>query len=46
MFDYNMIRNNVNYLKIIQLGITFCTEDGKVASDCPTWQFNFRFDPS
>ena len=46
MFDYNMIRNNVNYLKIIQLGITFCTEDGKVAPDCPTWQFNFRFDPS
>ena len=45
MFEYNIIRNNVNYLRIIPLGLTFCTEDGKVAPNCPTWQFNFRFDP-
>ena len=30
-------------LKIIQLGITFADENGELAADCPTWQFNFRF---
>ena len=30
-------------LKIIQLGITFADETGELAPDCPTWQFNFRF---
>ena len=43
--DYNVIRDNVNNLKLIQLGLTFCNEDGTVAMDCPSWQFNFRFDP-
>ncbi|CBK22035.2 uncharacterized protein [Blastocystis hominis] len=41
--DYSIIRENVNQLKLIQLGITFCTSDGKVAEDVPSWQFNFRF---
>lgn len=45
LVDYTIIRENVNNLKIIQLGITFCTADGKVAEDCPSWQFNFRFNP-
>lgn len=43
--DYGIIRDNVNNLKLIQLGLTFCKEDGTVADDCPSWQFNFRFDP-
>ena len=43
--DYSIIRDNVNKLKLIQLGLTFCKEDGTIAEDCPSWQFNFRFDP-
>jgi CCR4-NOT transcription complex subunit 7/8 len=31
-------------LKIIQLGITFADENGEIADDCPSWQFNFHFD--
>ena len=42
--DYTIIRDNVNNLKLIQLGLTFCNEEGVVAEDCPSWQFNFRFD--
>ena len=30
-------------LKIIQLGVTFADEAGELADDCPTWQFNFKF---
>lgn len=30
-------------LKIIQLGITFCDDNGEFADNCPTWQFNFKF---
>ena len=44
IFEYSVLRGNVNKLKIIQLGITMCSEDGQVALDCPTWQFNFQFD--
>ena len=45
IFEYNILKNNVDKLKIIQLGITLCTPDGEVVEDCPTWQFNFQFDP-
>ena len=44
IFDYGILRDNVNKLKLIQLGITLCTEEGEVAPDYPTWQFNFQFD--
>lgn len=44
IFEYNLLRGNVNKLKIIQLGITLCSQDGQVAEDYPTWQFNFQFD--
>jgi len=37
------LRSNVDILKLIQLGITFCDENGELAEECPTWQFNFRF---
>lgn len=39
------MRDNINNLKLIQLGLTFCKADGTIATDCPSWQFNFRFDP-
>ena len=45
IFEYSILRNNVNKLKIIQLGITVCTASGQVATDYPTWQFNFKFNP-
>ena len=28
--DYSIIRDNVNNLKLIQLGLTFCKEDGTI----------------
>ncbi|KAK8809570.1 hypothetical protein WA158_000513 [Blastocystis sp. Blastoise] len=43
IFSYKTLRDNVNQLKLIQLGITFCDKDGLIATDCPTWQFNFKF---
>lgn len=42
-YHYQTLRCNVDLLKIIQLGITFCNERGEVAEGCPTWQFNFQF---
>eukprot|EP01029_Cantina_marsupialis_P012711 TRINITY_DN2801_c0_g1_i1.p1 TRINITY_DN2801_c0_g1~~TRINITY_DN2801_c0_g1_i1.p1 ORF type:complete len:268 (+),score=22.77 TRINITY_DN2801_c0_g1_i1:161-964(+) len=43
-FNYQIVRCNVNILKLIQLGLTLCDKDGNVAEDCPIWQFNFKFD--
>jgi len=43
-YQYQTLRCNVDLLKIIQLGISFADEHGRVAPDCPTWQFNFKFD--
>ena len=42
-YHYQTLRCNVDLLKIIQLGITFANDDGELADDCPTWQFNFQF---
>lgn len=36
-------RLNADLLKIIQLGISLATEDGKQPEECTTWQFNFSF---
>ncbi|KAI0566179.1 CCR4-NOT transcription complex subunit 7/8 [Gracilaria domingensis] len=36
-------RLNVDLLKIIQIGISLSTEDGKQPEECTTWQFNFSF---
>jgi len=43
--NYQTLRCNVNLLKIIQLGLTFCDKDGNVPENgrC-IWQFNFKFD--
>uniref|UniRef100_A0A0D6R249 poly(A)-specific ribonuclease n=1 Tax=Araucaria cunninghamii TaxID=56994 RepID=A0A0D6R249_ARACU len=51
-YHYQTLKSNVDVLKMIQLGLTFCDEDGNLP-DCGTgksksyvWQFNFReFDP-
>lgn len=42
-YQYQIVRCNVNLLKIIQLGLTFQDEDGKSSSPVSTWQFNFTF---
>jgi CCR4-NOT transcription complex subunit 7/8 len=50
-FNYQNLKANVNLLKLIQLGLTFCDEEGNLPS-CGTdkfcvWQFNFReFNPN
>lgn len=43
---YQTLRCNVDLLKIIQLGITFSDENGKLPPGVCTWQFNFQFDVS
>jgi len=42
-YQYQTLRCNVDLLKIIQLGISFFNEKGEFADNCPTWQFNFKF---
>ena len=41
--EYDTLRANVDMLNIIQIGLTFCDENGNLAPGCPCWQFNFRF---
>lgn len=40
---YQLLRCNVDLLKIIQLGLTFLDENGKLPKGYSTWQFNFKF---
>jgi len=43
-YQYQLLRCNVDLLKIIQLGLTFLDADGKLPETGPsTWQFNFKF---
>ncbi|CAF1016541.1 unnamed protein product, partial [Didymodactylos carnosus] len=42
-FQYQYLKLNVNFLKIIQLGLTFMNEKGESPSDVSTYQFNFQF---
>ncbi len=42
-YHYQVLRCNVDLLKIIQLGITFCDENGRQPEGVNTWQFNFSF---
>ncbi|XP_010541577.1 PREDICTED: probable CCR4-associated factor 1 homolog 10 isoform X2 [Tarenaya hassleriana] len=50
-YNYKTLKENVDMLKLIQLGLTFSDEDGNLPT-CGTdkfciWQFNFReFNPS
>jgi len=42
--NYKNIKNNVDNLKVIQVGITLSDENGEFPDDFSTWQFNFKFD--
>mmetsp|Transcript_9110 Transcript_9110/g.27409 ORF Transcript_9110/g.27409 Transcript_9110/m.27409 type:complete len:328 (-) Transcript_9110:116-1099(-) len=42
-YRYQMLRCNVDMLKMIQLGFSFADVDGNLIPGSPTWQFNFRF---
>ena len=42
-YRYQVMRCNVDLLKMIQLGLTFCDEDGRQPEGVNTWQFNFAF---
>ncbi|KAJ3223585.1 CCR4-NOT transcription complex subunit 7 [Clydaea vesicula] len=45
-YHYQTLRCNVDLLNIIQLGISFCDENGNPPPGCSTWQFNFKFNLS
>lgn len=42
-YHYQTLKCNVDLLKIIQLGLCFCDEDGNLLPGTCTWQFNFKF---
>ena len=42
-YQYQLLRCNVDMLKVIQLGLTFMDERGEKPSGVSTWQFNFKF---
>lgn len=42
-YQYQLLRCNVDLLKIIQIGFTFYNEKGEQPSTGSTWQFNFKF---
>lgn len=42
-YQYELLRLNVDMLKIIQLGLTFMNEGGELPPGVTTWQFNFKF---
>lgn len=42
-YNYQTLKCNVDLLKIIQLGLTFCDDQGNLPPGTSTWQFNFKF---
>ncbi|ESO01604.1 hypothetical protein HELRODRAFT_81531 [Helobdella robusta] len=42
-FQYQLLRCNVDLLKIIQVGLTFYDSEGRTPSPTCSWQFNFKF---
>lgn len=45
-YHYQTLKCNVDLLKIIQLGLSFCDADGNLLPGTCTWQFNFKFNLS
>ncbi|XP_055705354.1 CCR4-NOT transcription complex subunit 7 isoform X1 [Phlebotomus papatasi] len=45
-YQYQLLRCNVDILRIIQLGLTFMDDEGKTPPGFTTWQFNFKFNLS
>jgi len=43
-YQYQLIRCNVDLLKLIQIGLTFMNKEGECAPGRCTWQFNFKYD--
>lgn len=43
-YQYQLIRCNVDLLKLIQIGLTFMNEKGESAPGRCTFQFNFKYD--
>eukprot|EP00478_Filoreta_tenera_P003442 GABV01003637.1.p1 GENE.GABV01003637.1~~GABV01003637.1.p1 ORF type:complete len:169 (+),score=53.46 GABV01003637.1:63-509(+) len=44
--NYKMLKSNADTLKLIQLGLTLSTPDGRLREGTPTWQFHFKYDLS
>jgi len=42
-YQYQLLRCNVDMLKVIQLGFTFLNKNGETPPGTSTWQFNFKF---
>lgn len=42
-YSYQLLRCNVDLLKIIQVGVTFLNELGETPVPITTWQFNFKY---
>jgi CCR4-NOT transcription complex subunit 7/8 len=42
-YQYQVLRCNVDMLKLIQLGLTLMDENGNTPPGTYTWQFNFKF---
>ncbi|BFZ53283.1 CCR4-NOT core DEDD RNase subunit [Savitreella phatthalungensis] len=42
-YRYQVMRCNVDLLKVIQLGMTLCDAQGRQPEGVSTWQFNFSF---
>lgn len=45
-YQYQLLRCNVDLLRIIQLGLTFMDDEGNTPMGATTWQFNFKFNLS
>lgn len=45
-YQYQLLRCNVDLLRIIQLGLTFMDDEGNTSPGYSTWQFNFKFNLS
>lgn len=43
-YGYQLVKVNVDLLKVVQLGITFANSSGQMPEGTSTWQFNFKFD--
>ena len=41
-YQYQLLRCNVDLLKIIQLGVTFMDDKGNLPDGITTWQFNIK----
>jgi CCR4-NOT transcription complex subunit 7/8 len=41
--QYQTLKCNVDILRLIQLGLSFCDKEGNWVDGCTCWQFNFKF---